>query len=202
MSLLLLLDLSSAFDTFSRDLLISRLSAVGISGTALSWLSSYLYGRQFYISAQDFRSPIAPLKQGVPHGSVLGPLLFIIYILPLGQLLQHRGFSYHFYADDIQIYTSCRPSLSTQINNISVCLQDIKTWLNSNFLKLTMDKTEIIIISTPSLTTKVPPDFTCNITGTQIAPSSIVRNLSVMCDSSLSFQSHINSLTKSAFIYD
>ncbi len=141
--------------------------------------SSYLYDRQFYISARDFRSPTAPLKQGVPQGSVLGPLLFI-YILPLGQILQSHGFSYHFYADDIQLYTSCRPSLSTQIDKISVCVQDIKTWLNSNFLKLNMDKTEIIIIGTPSLTTKVPADFTCDITGTSIAPSSIVRNLGVI----------------------
>ncbi len=203
LSLLLLLDLSSAFDTLiSHDLLISQLSAVGISGTALSWLSSYLYDRQFYISARDFRSPTAPLKQGVPQGSVLGPLLFIIYILPLGQILQIHGFSYHFYADDIQLYTSCRPSLSNPPKStISVCVQDIKTWLNSNFLKLNMDKTEIIIIGIPSLTTKVPADFTCDITGTSIAPSSTVRNLGVMFDPSLSFLSHINSLSKLAFFH-
>ncbi len=199
LSLLLLLDLSSAFDTIFYDLLITRPSAVGISSTALSWLSSYLYDRQFYISAWDFRSPTAPLKQGVPQGSVLGPLLFTIYILPLGQILQSHGFSYHFYADDIQIYTSCRPSLSTQIDKISVCMQDIKTWLNSNFLKLNMDKTEIIILGIPLLTTKFPADFTCDITGTLIAPSSIVRNLGVMFDPSLSFQSHINSLSNAEF---
>ncbi len=114
-SLLLLLDLSPAFDTISHDLLIFRLLAVGISGTVLSWLSLYLCDRQFYIYAWDFRSPTAPLNQGVPQGSVLGPLLIIMYILPLGQILQHHGFSYHFYADGIQMYTSCRPSLSTQI---------------------------------------------------------------------------------------
>jgi len=108
----------------------------------------------------------------------------------LGQILQRHGFSYHFYADDIQIYTSYRPYLATQNDKISVCVQDIKTWLN--FLKLNMDKTEIIIIGTPTLT-KVLADL--------LAISSIVRNLGVMFDSSLSFQSHINSLTKSAFFH-
>jgi len=74
LSILLLLDLSSAFDTVSHELLISRHSEVGISGAALSWFSSYLSERQFYISVQDFHSPTVPLKQGVPQGSVLGPL--------------------------------------------------------------------------------------------------------------------------------
>ncbi len=72
-----------------------------------------------------------------------------------------------------------------QIDKISVCVQDIKTWLNSNFLKLNMNKTEIIIIGTPSLTTKVPTAISCDITDTSIAPSSIVRNLGVMFDPSL-----------------
>ncbi len=62
-----------------------------------------------------------------------------------------------------------------------------------------MDKTEIIILGIPLLTTKVPADFTCDITGTLIAPSSIVRNLGVMFDPSLSFQSHINSLSNAEF---
>ncbi len=104
-----------------------------------------------YISARDFRSPTAPMKQGVPQVSVLGPLLFIIIFYHWVRYYSH-GFSYNFYADDIQLYTSCRPSLSTQIDKISVCMQDIKTWLNSNFMKLNMDKTEIIIIGTPLTT--------------------------------------------------
>ncbi len=109
--------------------------------------------------------------------------LAIIFMLMTFNSTRHAGLPY--------------PPKST----ISVCVQDIKTWLNSNFLKLNMDKTEIIIIGIPSLTIKVPADFTCDITGTLIAPSSTVRNLGVMFDPSLSFLSHINSLSKLAFFH-
>lgn len=120
LSMLLLLDLSSAFDTVSHQLLILRLSDVGISGAALSWFSSYVSDRLFYISLQNFRSPTVPLKQGVPQGSVLGPLLFTIYIIPLGQILCHHDFNYHFYADDIQLYTTCQLYLSQLTDRKSV----------------------------------------------------------------------------------
>ncbi len=97
--------LSSALDTVFHDLLISSLSDVGISGAVLSCFSSYLSDKQFYISEQDFQSPTVYLKQDVPQGSVLGPLLFIIYVLPLRLILHRHGFNYHLYADDIQIYS-------------------------------------------------------------------------------------------------
>jgi len=67
----------------------------------LGFLSISLSDRQFYISVQDFCLPTVPLKQGVPQGSVLRPLLFIIYIIPLGQIFHLYGFNYYFYADDI-----------------------------------------------------------------------------------------------------
>lgn len=93
------------------------------------------------------------------------------------------------------------PTLPPQIDKISACVKDIKDWLNSNFLKLNMDKTEIIFIGTPSLTTNISSNFTCEIAGSHIKISNTVKNLGVIIDSTLSFQSHINSLAKSAFFH-
>jgi len=126
--------------------------------------------------------------------------LYCIYCL-IYQILQHHGLNYHFYADDIQLYSLCTPTLPPQTDKISACVRDIKDWLNSNFLKLNMDKTEIIFIGTPSLTSNISTNFTCEIAGSHIKTSNTVKNLGVIIDSTLSFQSHITSITKSAFFH-
>ncbi len=133
LSIILLLDLSSAFDTVCHKILLSHHAEFGISGSALSWFSSYLTDRQ-YISLHNSKSPTVLLKQRVPQGSVLGPLLFILYIQPLGQIIRHHGFNYHCYADDIQIYTACQPDSTHSMASLSSCVSELKDWLHSNFL--------------------------------------------------------------------
>ena len=145
LNILILLDLTAAFDTVNHNLLISRLSSVGITGLALQWLQSYLADRHQYISMGSHKSGIAPVDRGVPQGSVLGPLLFIIYISPLGQIIRNHGFNFHCYADDIQIYVSTT-SLSASAQAFSSCVRDLKIWLQNNYLKLNADKTEVLLV--------------------------------------------------------
>lgn len=98
-AVLVLLDLSAAFDTIDHNILLHRLeNLVGIQGTALQWLASYLKGRSFSVRIGKFTSSSAPQLCGVPQGSILGPLLFSLYVLPLGAIFKKYKISYHCYA--------------------------------------------------------------------------------------------------------
>lgn len=200
-SILLLLDLTAAFDTVCHNTLLTRLETqLGITGTALSWFRSYLTGREQFVSIGDFRSPSTPLPHGVPQGSVLGPLLFIIYILPLGQILRQHGLHFHCYADDTQIYIHSKPSHLLPLSHLSTCLNDISNWMTHNFLKLNHTKTEAIVIATPTLLKKLN-NTQFSIPGYFTTTSSEVKNLGVIFDSTLSFDSHIKLITKTAFFH-
>jgi len=107
---LCLLDLSAAFDTIDHDILIQRLSSwFGITGTAISWFKSYLSDRNFSVASSGYKSSTFPLLCGVPQGSVLGPILFIMYTTPLSSLLSNSGINHHLYADDTQLFMSFSP---------------------------------------------------------------------------------------------
>ncbi len=102
---LLLLDLTAAFDTVDHDILVARLkNHVGVQGLALKWFSSHLKDRTFSVSLGDSSSSTAPLVCGVPQGSIWGQILFTLYLLPLGFIFELFGIHYHLYADDSQIY--------------------------------------------------------------------------------------------------
>ena len=152
--ILVMLDLSAAFDTIDHDILFSRMeNTLGITGQALAWFKSYLSGRTLHIKIDKSFSELQDILWSVPQGSVLGPLLFLIYLLPLGKLIRKQGLELHIYADDTQLYLAIKP-ITQQAVDIGVarlegCLTDIYTWMSQNKLKLNADKTEVLVLGTP-----------------------------------------------------
>ena len=93
---LLLLDLSAAFDTVNHSLLLSRLkNSFGITGTVLQWFHSYLSGRSQFVEINDTKSSVRDLTVGVPQGSVLGPILYLLHTTPLVEIIRSHGLDYH-----------------------------------------------------------------------------------------------------------
>ena len=133
MTFLVLFDLSAAFDTIDHGILLERLhSYFGISGVALSWFSSYLKNRQLFISINGAMSKNFPVKYGVPHGSCLGPLLFVLYVSKLFEIVESHLPEVHAYADDTQLYVSFKPDSENQLSAIEAmqkCIADIRRWM-------------------------------------------------------------------------
>jgi len=104
---LCLLDLSVAFDTIDHSILLHHLSSwFGFDGTVISWFTSYLSSRSFVVSINSTSSVTSSLRQGVQQGSVLGPLLFILYTTPFRFLISDSSVGHHLFADDTQLFTS------------------------------------------------------------------------------------------------
>ena len=152
---LILLDLSAAFDTVSHHLLLNRLKhRFGINGTVFRWFKSYMTDRSQKITLDDtINNKLAFLKQaflrqGVPQGSVLGPILFTLYTSPLGDICRKHDVSFQSFADDEQIYLSFSPSQpggkDKCLQSLMTCISNICLWMRTNLLKLNDDKTEVM----------------------------------------------------------
>lgn len=197
-SVLVLLDLSAAFDTVDHAILLDRLENwVGLSGTALNWFKTYLTDRKYFVSIGNFKSEQMTMTCGVPQGSILGPLLFNIYMLPLSQILQKKNIAYHSYADDTQIYIALSPKDYGPIDSLCQCIEQINTWMCHNFLQLNKNKTEIIVFGSHDKRLGV----SAHLDSLSLQTKTQVRNLGVILDSELNFDSHINSITKSAYYH-
>jgi len=200
LSALVLLDLSAAFDTIDHQLLLTRLSSTfGLTGAALNLLTSYLTGRSQSVSIDSHSTIPSPMQTGVPQGSVLGPLLFCLYTTPLSHILNATTLSYHFYADDTQLYISFNsPDSAISLATLSSALDSVHAWLTSNRLSVNPSKTEFLIIGTPQQRSKLTA-ATLTFQGTLLTPTDSTRNLGFIFDKDLSAKQHISSVCKASY---
>ena len=196
---LLLLDLSAAFDTVNHSLLLSRLeNSFGITGTVLQCFHSYLTGRCQFVEINDTKSSVWDLTVGVPQGSVLGPILYLLYTSPLAEMMRSHGLVDHFYADDTQLYISFKDcDVDVARLRIENCVADICHWMDVNELKLNHDKTEIMLIYSKYHTRPLFSYF--SIGNERLTTTANARSLGVVLDDNMLFGVHVSDNCRSSF---
>ena len=196
-SMLILLNLSSAFDTLDLNLLLQDLRDLGIGGKAYNLVASYLSNRKFCVSVGDSVSDVGSMKSGVPQGTILGPFLFIIYTSSLQHILDSLNVAYHFYADDTQIYfrISNKQDSISKLENISVRISE---WMTQRRLKLNMGKTDIILIGSDARLSSLDFGSEVKFGGFDVGLSCKVKDLGVIIDEHLFLKSQVLSAKKKA----
>ena len=182
----------------NHAILLDRLhTSFGISGTVLSWIESFITDRTQTVHIGEDQSTTSAVICGVPQGSVLGPLLFLLYTADVLKTVQHNGLTGHSYADDTSICLHTDANQCTvQLSCVTVCIDDINKWMSSNRLRLNADKTQFIWLGTAPQLAKVN-NWTITLADDVIDVSDAVTCLGVVIDSQLSFANHVKKLAGS-----
>ena len=182
-------DFQKAFDTVDHNILISKLEHYGIRGLACQWFKSYLSDRYQYVKVGNAKSILKLIKHGVPQGSVLGPLLFLLYINDLHTAINSSE-TFHF-ADDTHLLNFSK-KIEALCSKVSADLRSLICWLNANKISLNVQKTEFIIFHSKSKVLSFDPFL--KVGGKKIFPSSSIKYLGVHLDKHLDWKSHVNSI--------
>jgi hypothetical protein len=198
--LLLLLDLSAAFDTVDHSILLTRLKKrFGITEEAHQWISSYFDNRKQSVLINGVTSKEHVLTCNVPQGSVLGPKFFIDYKSPLGDIIRSFGLQAHFYADDTQIYLVFNPAdEAASLDRVNACIDAVRSWLAANFLKLNDEKTDLIFIGSSYYLSKLTTS-SISVGECSIEKSAKVRNIGAMFDPKMTMAAQVSTTCKSAW---
>ena len=189
-TLLVLLDLSAAFDTVDHEIMLELLkSNFGVSGDALGWLKYFMSDRKQFVSVNQVLSNCFPVTCGVPQGSCLGPILFLFYVSKLFEIIKKHLPSSHGYADDTQLYLSFCPESPVCQNDavkvVETCITEVRAWLVSQKLKFNDLKTEFLIIGTRQQLKNMEIN-SVRVGDVNIKPAESVRDLGAWFDKNMS----------------
>ena len=202
-SVVVMIDLSAAFDTVDHDLLLEVLETrFGIKDTCLKWYENYLRPRAFRVCVKDCYSEEKNLTFSVPQGSLNGPFLYLAYASTIQNLtkIQHCNTSIYGFADDHAlraVFTSGNENESRNIREMENTMDDVKEWMDLNRLKMNCSKTEFILMGSRQQLKKSETD-SINICGNTITASPLVKYLGTYLDQTLSLKSHITKKCKAA----
>jgi len=192
-------DLSAAFDTVCHQTLLQRLqSEFSVSGTALSWIRSYLTDRKQFIELGLRKLPETKLEVGVPQGSVLRPLPFAVYCSPAADVIASHGVRHHQYADDIKLHLAMRANnTAAGLSTLATCTADVKLWFMQNDLQLNPDKSEALVMGTANQLRAASSLTLMKVAGVDLPVANDIKVLGVLLDRRLTFDKHASAVARS-----
>lgn len=197
---LVMLDLSASFDCVDHVILLSRLDRrIWFRSKALEWIKSYLMNRVSRVLYNRVLSRSLRMQYGVPQGSILGTLLFVMFLNELEDVVLRHQLKMHFYADNVQVYNSHQLDRLAEVeSSLSSCIRDVENWLLRNKLKLNPSITELMFFGTKKQLSKYT--FSSMKLGKNVIQrSNVVKNLGVLLDKNLSKTNHINKVASQSF---
>ena len=196
-----LVDFRKAFDLVDNQILLKKLECYKCNDSCLSWFESYLSNRTQRVSLNNNLSDAADIIYGVPQGSILGPLLFLIFINDLSLYIQITSISDDLYADDTYYYCSYHDKLVLE-RNLKASLDCLQRWCRENDMVLNRDKTKVMLITSRQKRT-VLNDEILNLQYSDIVISMTTcdKILGIHVDDNLTWILHFNFLSKNVFIY-
>ena len=185
------LDVKKAFDTVCHSRLLNKLVDLGLGRSLIEWVRGWLCNRTQFVQVGNAKSQVCDVTSGVPQGSILGPLLFLIFINDLPNVVLHS--SIRVFADDVKIYRPISNIYDMQLlqsDLISIC-----AWFNANYLSIAVNKCAVL-----HLNSRYNQNYNYSINGTILPNVTQIRDLGVIIDDNLTFLPHINSIVNKANI--